>query len=115
MQYMVLINDLEAWEGLNADEKEALYARIGAWWGERAAKGEIREGHELQGAETATTVRRRARGKALVTDGPYIDAKESIGGYAVIDVTDLNAAIELASSWPVPGTLEIRPIVSDPS
>ncbi len=113
MKYMVLICDSDAWEETSKEEQQALYAQIGAWWGEHAAKGEIVEGHELQGVETATTVRRGQNGNVTVTDGPYIEAKEWVGGYAVIDVADLDAAIELVSGWPLPAALEIRPIVTD--
>ncbi len=113
MKYMVLISGDEGWQGLSPDERHGLYERIGAWWGEHAEKGEILEGHELQGPETATTVRRSAEGNVTVTDGPFIEAKESIGGYAVIDVPDLDAAIALVSGWPAPDALEIRPVVTD--
>jgi hypothetical protein len=115
MKYMVLISGgNEAWESLNADERRAVYERIGAWWGEHAAKGEILEGHELQGPETATTVRRSTDGNVTVTDGPFIESKETVGGYAVIDVPDLDAAIALVSGWPSPdAALEIRPLVTE--
>ena len=113
MKYMMLICDSNAWDDIGEEEKKRLYERIGAWWGEHAAKGEILEGHELEGVETATTVRRGTNGNVSITDGPYIEAKEWIGGYAVIDVPDLDAAIELVSGWPLPATLEIRPIDTD--
>jgi hypothetical protein len=112
MKYMVLISGNESWEGLSQEERNALYERIGAWWGEHAERGEILEGHELQGVETATTVRIDRGGTVTVTDGPFIEAKESVGGYAVIDVADLDAAIALVSGWPGPDTLEIRPVVT---
>jgi hypothetical protein len=47
-----------------------------------------------------------------VTDGPFVEGKEMVGGYAIVDVPDLDAAIRLASSWPAPDTLEIRPLVT---
>jgi hypothetical protein len=112
MKYMVLISGSnEAWSGMNEAEQQALYGRIASWWDERVAAGEILEGHQLQGVETATTIRRGPDGNVRVTDGPFIEGKEVVGGYAVIDVPDLDAAIRLASSWPAPDTLEIRPIV----
>ena len=92
-------------------EQRALYERIGSWWNEHAQRGEILEGHELQGVETATTVRRGGNGNVTVVDGPFIEAKESVGGYAIIDVPDLDAAIALVSGWPGPDALEIRPLV----
>jgi hypothetical protein len=55
----------------------------------------------------------RNRG-ASVTDGPFIEGKEMVGGYAVIDVPDLDAAIKLMSGWPAPDVMEIRPVVENP-
>jgi hypothetical protein len=112
MKYMVLIaGSEESWASLGEDERAALYGRIGAWWDEHARAGEIVDGHELQPSETATTVRRAADGNVTVTDGPFIEAKEHVGGYAIIDVPDLDAAIRLVSGWPAPDVLEIRPLV----
>jgi hypothetical protein len=47
-----------------------------------------------------------------VTDGPFTEAKEMVGGYAIIDVADLDEAIELVSGWPSAAALEIRPVVN---
>jgi hypothetical protein len=111
MKYMVLISGNDAWDGLSENEQREAYGRIVSWWNEHAERGEIIDGHQLQGVETATTVRRDRNGNATVTDGPFVEAKESVGGYAIIDVPDLDAAIALVSEWPAPDTLEIRPIV----
>ena len=75
------------------------------------ASGEILDGHQLQPAETATTVRLDRSGQASVTDGPFVEGKEIVGGYALIDVPDLDAAIKLVAGWPAPDILEIRPVV----
>jgi hypothetical protein len=115
MKYMVLIaSTADGWDDLNAEEQRALYQRIGTWWGEHEATGEILEGHQLQPAETATTVRLDRNRGASVTDGPFIEGKEMVGGYAVIDVPDLDAAIKLMSGWPAPDVMEIRPVVENP-
>ena len=82
--------------------------------GRARASGEILEGHQLQPAETATTVRLDRSGQASVTDGPFVEGKEMVGGYAVIDVPDLDAAIKLMSGWPAPDVMEIRPVVGEP-
>ena len=112
MRYMMLISGTnDAWETMTDAERGATMARIGAWWGERMAAGEITEGHQLQDSSTATTVRRSASGNVTVTDGPFVEGKEMVGGYAIINVLDLDAAIRLASSWPAPDALEIRPLV----
>ena len=111
MKYMVLIAGDEAARGEDDASRAAVYERIRAWWNEHAARGEILDGHELQGVETATTVRRGADGDVTVTDGPFLEAKETVGGYAIIDVPDLDAAIALVSGWPGQAALEIRPVV----
>lgn len=112
MKYMVLIADTEeGWDHLDDDGQRALYRRISSWWDEHKAAGEIVEGHQLQPVETATTVRVGRDGNASVTDGPFIEGKEAVGGYAIIDVPDLDAAIKLVSGWPAPDILEIRPLV----
>ncbi len=112
MRYMVLIGgNEESWAQLSEAEQNQIYQRIGEWWGRHAAAGKILDGHQLQPPMTATTVRLDRSGNATVTDGPFIEAKEMIGGYAIIDVADLDEAIKLVSSWPSPDVLEIRPII----
>jgi hypothetical protein len=116
MKYMLFIAGAEdGWGQLTEAEQAELYARIGAWWGARAAAGEILEGAELQPPGTATTVRRSHSGEVTVTNGPFVEAREVISGYGIIDVPDLAAAVRLASSWPGPDTLEIRPLVEQPA
>jgi hypothetical protein len=85
------------------------YERTSAWFGEQIKAGKVLGGEELKGPETATTVRFKG-GKPMVTDGPFIEAKEVIGGFAVVDVANLDEALELAKSWPG-GDVEVRPIV----
>jgi hypothetical protein len=114
MKYMVLIaSTAGGWDHLDADEQRALYQRVAAWWAEHTASGELLDGHQLQPGETATTVRLDRNGEASVTDGPFVEGKEIVGGYGIIDVPDLDAAIRLVSSWPAPDTLEIRPVVTE--
>ena len=113
MKYMLLIGGAEeGWDHLDEAGQRELYGRVSTWWDERTAAGEILEGAQLQPASTATTVRRSIDGEVSVTDGPFVEGKEMVGGYAVIEMPDLDAAIRLASSWPAPDVLEIRPLVS---
>lgn len=113
MQYMMLIIASEAGEAAEPTEgREALYGRIVEWWNEHTAAGRIVDGHELQPTSTATTVRIGRDGHTTITDGPFVEAKEAIGGYGILDVADLDEALAVASSWPGRATtLEIRPIV----
>ena len=112
MKYMVLIAGAEdSRDGLSEQDRSAVYQRILSWWDEQTKSGKVLEGHELQPSLTATTVRRDEVGNVTVTDGPFVEAKEMVGGYAIIDVADLDEAIELVSGWPSAGSLEIRPLV----
>jgi hypothetical protein len=111
MKYILLFsgND-ERWDTLNEAERNAVYEQIGAWWGRHSQSGKVVGGEELQPARTATTVRFTGA-DTVVTDGPFIEAKESVGGYALIDVADLDEALELAKTWPARGAVEVRPLV----
>jgi hypothetical protein len=112
MKYMMLIAGSEEEAAAeDRDERAAVYERIGAWWGEQAAAGRIVEGRELQPSSTATTVRVAQDGTSSVTDGPFMEAKEMVGGYGILDVADLDEALAVASSWPGAATIEIRPVV----
>ena len=111
MKYMLMfVGDEVAWEQAPADVKKRGYEAVGTWWNEHSKAGRILDGEELKSPRTATTVRRHD-GKISVSDGPFMEAKESLGGFAIVDVPDLDAAIELAKSWPALQTLEIRPVV----
>ncbi|HLQ61073.1 MAG TPA: YciI family protein [Candidatus Acidoferrales bacterium] len=113
MKYMLLfIGSDERWEGMPEKERQEHYRRIGEWWGEHSQAGRIVGGEELQAARTATTVRFQ-NGKPVVTDGPFVEAKERIGGFALVDVPDLDAALELAKTWPAQGAVEVRPVVHE--
>ena len=112
MKYMLMFIGSEAdWEQVPADVKQKGYEAVGKWWGEHSQAGRIKGGEELHSSRTATTVRRGRDGKITVTDGPFMEAKESLGGYAIVDVPDLDAAIAMAKTWPALQTLEIRPLV----
>ncbi|HEX7224294.1 MAG TPA: YciI family protein [Candidatus Limnocylindria bacterium] len=113
MKYMMLIaGSEESWASRSDEENAALMERIGAWWEEQAAAGRIGEGYELEPSSTATSVRISESGTPTITDGPFAEGKEMVGGYGILDVPDLDAALQVASGWPVPGDiLEVRPIV----
>ncbi len=84
------------------------YEKSGQWFEKYTKTGKILGGEELRGPGTATTVSWK-NGKVSVTDGPFIESKEVIGGFALIDVADLDEAIAMAKEWP--GTVEIRPTI----
>jgi len=110
MKYMVLIAGAEDQrDDLSEQDRAAVYQRILSWWEQQSKSGKVLEGYELQPSLTATTVRRDEAGNVTVTDGPFVEAKEMVGGYAIIDVADLDEALAMAKEWP--GTVEIRPVV----
>ncbi|MFD4457906.1 YciI family protein [Nocardia sp. NPDC058480] len=68
-------------------------------------------GQALQPTATATTIRRDAGGEVVITDGPFAEAKEALGGYYLLEAPDLDAAIAIAAQVPAPtGGVEVRPI-----
>jgi hypothetical protein len=110
MKYLLMFVSTDETDQRSEAERAAVSERIGAWWTEHSQAGRILNGEQLQGAETATTVR-HDHGNVSIVDGPFIEAKEEIGGYGLIDVPNLDAAIDMARSWPWGGVVEIRPVL----
>jgi len=111
MKYVMLFTGTKdgerEWEAMSEAKRGAEMARVDQWFEKHGSK--VRGGHQLQPERTATTVR-FDNGKPVVTDGPFIEGKESIGGYAEIEVADLDEAIAMAKEWPM-GPVEVRPVV----
>jgi hypothetical protein len=122
MKYLLLLNnsteETRSWESLSAEEAARLRSEEIPRWGELFAwmgeKGIESHGLELDGPSKTKTVRVRD-GATLVTDGPYVETKEQIGGYFLVELEDLDQAIELASRIPVAqkGSVEIRPLIEN--
>ena len=114
MKYIVMFTfDPQLDAQVPEDRMQDLYARAYQWYADNAAQ--IADGGaQLQPVETATTVKHR-QGGTVVVDGPYSEAKEVIGGFSIIEVPDMDAAIALVRTWPfleLPGWgVEIRPIL----
>ena len=116
MQYMLLIyDDEQVWQKLPEDERNSLYAAYGAFTNEVREKGALVTADQLQPTAAATTVRIRD-GKEVVTDGPFAETKEQLGGYYLIDVESVDEALEWAAKIPSAryGTIEVRPLVQMP-
>jgi hypothetical protein len=112
MKYMMMIAGEERGrEGLGAEDLKAAYDTVDEWWNAHVAAGRIVAGHQLEPAATATTVRTAPGAKASITDGPFVEGKEMVGGYAILDVPDLDGAIAVATSWPLEAALELRPVI----
>jgi hypothetical protein len=113
MQYMLLIYADPAVEPVpGTDEFNKMMAGYGALTERLRADGAMRSGEGLQGPETSTTVRVRG-GKVETMDGPFAETKEHLGGYYIIDVPDLDAALRYAAMIPSAtyGSVEVRPVM----
>jgi hypothetical protein len=113
MKYVLLFVDTEQFaadlEAMGPAERERAYERVGEWFATHADK--VRGGSKLQSPQTATTVR-LDRGEPVITDGPFVEGKEVVSGYAEIEVADLDEALRMVSTWPGCPVVEIRPLES---
>jgi hypothetical protein len=110
-QFLILIYDAES-AYQNADE--ATMGRVMSGHQEFGTRNEkaVAGGNALQTVDTAKTVRPDGSGEFTVTDGPFVETKEALGGYYLVEAPDIDAAIELAKQVPVlDGGLEVRPIM----
>jgi hypothetical protein len=115
LKVMALIyGDAARWDAFSADEREAVYAKYRAFADEARAAGVMVGGEELASPRDATTIRVRGD-ETLVTDGPYAEVKEALGGYFVLDVETLDEAVEYAAKIPGAehGAVEVRPLYVD--
>ncbi|MEP7058909.1 MAG: YciI family protein [Caldimonas sp.] len=112
MEYLMLIHaDPSALQALRDAERSTALAAYGAYSEALQNAGVLRGGNRLRNADTATTVRMRD-GKTEVLNGPFIETREQLGGYYLIDVPDLDAALAWAARCPGAshGAVEVRPI-----
>ena len=113
MQYMLLIyDDPQVWEGFSEEETNAIMGEYFAYTEELRAAGAYVAGDALQPTGSATTIRLRD-GEQLVTDGPFAETKEQLGGYYLVDVESIDEAIRWAAKIPSArhGSIEVRPVV----
>jgi hypothetical protein len=112
MKYMLLIYSNEtSVQGLSKADMDQMLAAYNAYTEALQKAGALVDGNRLQRSTSATTVRITG-GKTNVLDGPYADTKEQLGGYYMIDVPDLDAALSWAARCPGAshGTVEVRPL-----
>ena len=112
MKYMLLIcRDEPTWDRLNVTERQQIYRQTLELSEELTSHGQYLGGFPLHPSSSATSVRVRD-GKRLVTDGPFAETREQLGGYMLIDVKDLDEAIGIAGRIPLArtSTIEIRPV-----
>ena len=113
MKYVLLfvgtMEDQKQFESQSTEETQKAMGGAMNWFESYSRAGKIVGGEQLKGPDTVTTVRFKD-GKPMVTDGPFIESKEIIGGFAVVDVKDLDEALEMAKAWPA-GPVEVWPAV----
>jgi hypothetical protein len=111
MKYVLLFcgtaEDARRYDDLSEADLRAQLGRVGEWFSDPRIRG----GQRLAPRTSATTVRFGANGHPLVTDGPFIEGNEDIGGWAIVEVADLDEALDMARAWPAGGVVEVRPTV----
>jgi hypothetical protein len=116
MKYLFMFCGSEEDRQRQANFTEEVYqlefARVMQWLQDAGPK--VVSSGRLQPPTTATTVRFNDAGAPAVVDGPFVEAKEAIGGFAIVDVEDLDEALRMAKAWPARGSVEVRPFVDGP-
>jgi hypothetical protein len=113
MQYLLLIYGNESkWETQDAGERDRVLAEFAAFSKSIAESGHLRGGNELNVTSTAATVRVRD-GKPSITDGPFAETKEQLGGYYLVEAKSRDEALSIAARIPSAkwGSIEVRPII----
>jgi hypothetical protein len=108
MEFLALIHANEnGWENLSDEEQQAVLQR----YMDFSQRDEVVGGAELQSTDSATTVRVRD-GEQLVTDGPYAEVKEALGGFFILEAGSIDEACQLAAQIPAAehGAVEVRPV-----
>ncbi len=112
MKYLLLGAITEKGQQLAGSDLESWMAEIGAWYEKHASSGKLADsGYQLDWPHTAKTV--RASG---VTDGPFMEAKEVLAGYSLLETATIDEAVDLAKTWPGVDrgwvTMEVRPVMA---
>jgi hypothetical protein len=112
VKYVILIMNTEAVANLTEAEGQAWYGEIGTWYEKNGSSGKLVEtGHQLAPQTSAKVV--RASG---VTDGPFMETKEALAGYSVLETDTIEEAVDIAKTWPGVDrgwiTMEVRPTIA---
>ena len=112
MKYVLLFVETEQFmqelDAMAPDDRDRAYLLVGQWFAEHADK--VRGGSKLQPPDTATTVRLDGGGEPVVLDGPFVEGKEVVSGYAEVDAADLDEVMRIVRTWPGCPVVEIRPL-----
>lgn len=113
MKYMLMFCKSDAddarFDQMTPDQRAELFKQVEAWQS-RYASSFVEQGYRLARADAATTVRHKD-GAVLVTDGPFVESGEVVGGYSIVEVPDLDYALRIARAFPACPTVEIRPVL----
>src|SRR5262245_1441134 len=113
VKYMLLsYQNPAAWENLSEEERNRVFGEVDALVEELTRSGEFVGGEGLADSSQTKTVRVRD-GVPAVTDGPFVEAKEQMGGYLIVDTETVERAVDIAASWPDARyfAMEVRPIM----
>ena len=117
MRYMLLIyKDEKVWGEMSVQEKGAIYQQAVEYSEGLRPSGFYQGGEPLEDTNTATTVRLK-NGQAVITDGPFAETKEQLGGYTVVEAKDLDEVIAFVTRHPLLRgglSIEVRPIREGP-
>jgi hypothetical protein len=114
VRYVLLFVEPEQYakdlEAMDSADRDRAFMLVGKWFVDNADK--VRGGSKLQSPDTATTVRMDGGGDPVVIDGPFVEGKEVVSGYAEVEAADLDEVLALVKSWPGCPVVEIRPLES---
>jgi hypothetical protein len=114
MRYVLLFVETEQFvrdlEAMSQSDRDRAFELAAKWMADHTDK--IRGGNQLQPPHTATTVHLDTGAEPVITDGPFVDGKEVVGGYTEIEVADLDEALRMVRTWPGCPVVEIRPLES---
>jgi hypothetical protein len=114
VKYVLLFVETEQYardlEAMDAADRDRAYMLVGQWFAANADK--VSGGSKLQPPETATTVRLDSGGGPVVLDGPFVEGKEVVSGYAEVEAADLDEVLRIVKTWPGCPVVEIRPLES---
>ena len=113
MQYLLLIYDTEAeWNAVSEADRQKMYGQYGELTQDLQKNGKLKSANQLQPISSAATVRIR-NGKKTITDGPFAETKEQLGGYYLVEAKDREEALAIAARIPSVnlGCVEVRPVV----
>jgi hypothetical protein len=112
VKYVLLFVDTEQFAqdlaAMDQADRDRAFMQVGQWFAANA--GKVGGGSKLQAPETATTVRLDGDGDPVVVDGPFVEGKEVVSGYAEVEADDLDEVLAMVKTWPGCPVVEIRPL-----